>query len=179
MLWFRKKPLPAKSAADYLAEAEVALLSQLVDPNDKSASEPPSIERLHRRLLALERLHEVQSKLSTKAQKKPFFETPAGVAVLTGSLTLAASQAPALVQMTDSRIKAEIELLKPVVESIAKDTSMDLDTRLLIVSAIQTGETRHRTIHQIKADAQRRRALGGGTTAAPPEAAASRSIPKP
>jgi hypothetical protein len=151
MLWFRKKQPPPAHLPDSLSDAKHKLLSRLIDPADPLDS-PPSVERLHQRLLALDRLYEVEGKTNQSSQKKRFLETAAGASLLTGVLTITASQMPAFMQTQIAQQSARNELFRPLIETIAKDTSMDLEQRIALMEAIGSGEARYRTIDQIKQD---------------------------
>ena len=140
----------------------------MLDPDDIEAKSPATVERLQRRLLALERLYEVQARASQKSAKKRFIETPAGASLLTGILTITASQMPAYIQALEGRVKTQAELLKPVVAAIAKDSLIDLDMRLALIDAMQSGETRYRTVAEIKSDAARRKQQRADDPLSPP-----------
>src|SRR5688572_12493889 len=100
----RSSRKPDEKVPDQLVEAEKEVMARLLERDPKLGAQL-SIEALYRKVVILERLHTLQTQREQRMKKRQFWETATGAALLTGLLTITASQIPALFQVYSSRMQ--------------------------------------------------------------------------
>jgi hypothetical protein len=152
-----------KSLSDFLAELENKLSTDLY--SESIAEAASNMEVVQKRLEALERLHDyrVKRQRDTKDQRS-LFASPGFASIVTGLFTLVASQMPAIFQAYTSTRLAELQAqrqgIQSIIDTVSKDQSIDLDTKLFFISEIASERVasdrfeRARPLSEVLADIQ-------------------------
>ena len=140
---FKKKSPPPKTFDDCLHEIEDKLIKEFSLTLDDEPNIKLSETQLHTRLQTLERIDEIREKKRTR-NNKTFFHTAAGASVLTGIMTIMATQMPAFVQMMATRDALESKQLEPIIKAVVKDEKFDLGEKLAIIKFVSS--SRHNEI---------------------------------
>ena len=172
-----------KAAAETLGPLDVverevmARLHEVVPSVDSQFG----LEALEQRLAVLERLRSLRLHRDEEKQKKPLFQTAAGASLITGILTITAASLGNMMQALSEFRREQIAVavaseqgrhdlvLKPVAESVAADTTLDLDMKLALLQAIADGQVPRQTVAEFKAQFLRNRSEDVNSRATPRE----------
>ena len=147
---FQPKPPPPQSVDDLLQEVDEAFIKQLAQMGQLGATQSWSKEEINAHLESLEKIEELRERRKYK-KSIGFFQTPAGASILTGIITISATQMPAMLQLYAARQEQDAKRMAPLVDHIAKDNKLSIDEKLAVIKFISYPE------------AYRPKDYGGGT----------------
>lgn len=146
--FFGDRSPPPKTVDDHLLDIEKSLVNELSQLDEPSSSETWSKEEINTQLLSLEKIDELRER-KKRRERRSFFHTPAGASVLTAIFTITATQIPAMTQMyVTHQTQEEGRYLKPVLEIVANDETLNLGEKLAVIDFVSSYHYREENVEE-------------------------------